>query len=100
MSKSEFRNIKSVYDSSCGLVNSESDKKWIVDIDDKNRRFVNEVLSFIEQDCKPIGLKFISLIETKNGFHLITKPFDLETFKKTYSEIEVHKNNPTLLYVK
>ena len=45
-------------------------------------------------------LKFKALIPTKSGFHLITTPFDMSTFAKQYPNIDVHKNNPTLLYFK
>ena len=38
-------------------------------------------------------------LETKNGSHLIVKPFNIQTFKYIYPEIEVHKDNPTNLYI-
>ena len=42
--------------------------------------------------------KFIAEIPTKSGCHLITTPFNLQQFKEKYPDIDVHKNNPTLLY--
>jgi hypothetical protein len=44
---------------------------------------------------KPIGG---CLMLIKNGVHLITTPFNLQQFKEEYQDIDVHKNNPTLLY--
>ena len=41
----------------------------------------------------------IAYIPTKNGYHIITKPFNLKQFKDKYSDIDVHKNNPTILYI-
>jgi hypothetical protein len=38
------------------------------------------------------------LIPTKNGFHFITKRFDVMEFKKHYPDIDIAKKNPTLLY--
>ena len=74
---------------------------WVVDIDGPtDNRAVNNILLFIERECQPIGSKFKALIPTKNGFHLITTPFDMSTFAKRYPNIDVHKNNPTLLYFK
>ena len=29
---------------------------------------------------------------------LITTPFNLQQFKEKYPDVDVHKNNPTLLY--
>lgn len=37
-------------------------------------------------------------VPTKSGVHLITHPFDVGTFQKSFPNIDVHKNNPTLLY--
>jgi len=54
-----------------------------------------EELKFIE----PLGNKILAIIETKNGYHLITKPFNSQTFGEKYPEIEIHRNNPTILYV-
>ena len=38
-------------------------------------------------------------IETKNWWHLITRPFDLNEFKKNHPDIDVHKNNPTIIFI-
>jgi len=90
----------SLFNHICGEFHSEKDKKWIVDIDHKNRREINEVVAFIEL-LQPYQVKdkFIDLIESKNGFHIISKPFNMEKFKESYPEIDCHKNNPTNLYI-
>lgn len=36
---------------------------------------------------------------TKSGYHLITKPFDMQVFRERFPDIDVHKNNPTNLYI-
>lgn len=43
--------------------------------------------------------KIYDYIPTKNGYHIITKPFNLKQFKDKYPDIDVHKNNPTILYI-
>ena len=42
--------------------------------------------------------KFYARIPTKSGIHLISKPFNMNTFKKKYPNIDVHKDNPTILF--
>ena len=37
-------------------------------------------------------------LPAKSGYHIITEPFNLQQFKEKYPDIDVHKNNPTLLY--
>lgn len=76
-----------------------AEKTWIVDIDTKDETFIKEV-SDVVNACMPVGDKVVDLIPTKNGFHLITKPFNIQEFRQTYKEgeIDIQKNNPTLLY--
>ena len=92
----EFKHAKNAFSSVCGTY-STGDKLWIVDIDKKGRE-ANDVLKFIDT-IQPVGSKLIAIIDTKNGVHLITKPFNLEHFRNYYLTIDVHKNNPTILYI-
>jgi hypothetical protein len=39
-----------------------------------------------------------AVIPTKNGYHLITKRFDVEMFRKSYPQLDIQRKNPTLLY--
>ena len=91
--------ISRVFNSASGTYNDAKNKTWIIDIDQKdNMRYINDVIRFVENQCEPIGAKYIMLNDTPNGFHIITKPFNLAKFKEVYPDIDVHKNNPTVLY--
>ena len=57
------------------------------------------MIRYAETECEPIGPKFVGLIPTKNGSHILMKPFNLAKFKEKYPDVNVHKNNPTILYV-
>lgn len=92
----DYRSALGAFSSVCGMY-STGDKTWIVDIDQKGR-VSNEILKHID-NCEPVGDKLISILNTKNGIHLITKPFNLKEFKIKYPNIDVHKNNPTILYI-
>lgn len=94
----DYKSIRKAYSSVCGMYSADEDKTWVVDIDaPKKSRQTNEVLLFIDS-LQPVGNKLIAIIDTKNGFHLITKPFNIQEFNKHYS-FDVHKNNPTILYI-
>ena len=84
-----------------------SDPYWIIDVDGPTDGKISE---FIEYECEPLRYcmegphkvyynKIYDYIPTKNGYHIITSPFNLEQFKKKYPNIDVHKNNPTILYI-
>lgn len=79
-----------------------SDKKWIVDLDgvttDEGRRpYIDFIMNeYNEGRGKPNGE--IIVVPTPNGSHLLVTPFDMRNFKKRWPDIEIHKDNPTVLY--
>lgn len=105
-----------VLHSACGELKSR-DKRWVVDIDTKDIYFINDVLNTIDdlwfeahpadkltfkqlkEGCPNYRYHIIANIPTMNGCHLIAKPFNLQKFKEKFPDIDVHKNNPTVLYV-
>lgn len=103
ISSENYGAVKNVFSSSCGEVNSETDRKWIVDIDWKdwtNRAEIEAVVIPLleelqeESDREPLA----KMIPTKNGLHIITRPFNLQKFSSQYPQVDVHKDNPTILY--
>lgn len=97
MQNREYNHLAKSYDRACGLLNNEKVKRWILDIDDRDKNII-ELTGFIGE-IEPKGNKILEILDSKNGFHIITRPFNLETFKKKYLDIEVHKDNPTNLYI-
>lgn len=101
MSNREFEFIQKSYDRAVGQCHNDKNKKWIIDIDDKS--MPNLMVETIDDECKPLCIegesKILEVIPSKSGFHLITRPFDLSVFHQKYPEVEVHKDNPTNLYI-
>lgn len=92
-------NQKHVFDSVVGQLKTY-EKRWIVDIDTKDRAEMFAINDLINHECRPDDFnKVEAIIPTKSGFHLITKRFDVMEFKETYPEIDIQKKNPTLLYL-
>jgi hypothetical protein len=93
--------IKSSLETIVGRHNCEpkGEKTWIVDIDTKDETLDRDIQEFINTQCDPIGPKIITNIPTKNGNHLITTPFNSQTFGTKYLDIDIHKDNPTILYI-
>ena len=82
------------------------EKRWVIDIDGisidgfahapfykEMRRYISELQS---ETGKEVEMTFIP---TKNGFHIIASPFNLQKFKERYPEVDVQKKNPTILYI-
>ena len=97
MHNKDFQMVKRAWNTSCGIHNG-TDKIWLLDIDQLNMEYVNQVKMFVNGVFPQVD-KILGLIPSKSGFHLITKGFDLRDFSSKYPEIEVHKNNPTNLYI-
>jgi hypothetical protein len=89
-------NQKNVFDSVVGQLKT-NEKRWIVDVDDMDTKELVGITSLIHS-LRPEGDKLEACIPTKNGYHLITKRFDVMEFKKQYPNIDIQKKNPTLLY--
>lgn len=101
MGNREFSFIKKSYDRAVGAGNVEprATKSWILDWDgefDKTDEI--NVITLINQ-CKPEGDKVTALIPSKSGMHIITTPFDSREFSVAYPEVEIHKDNPTNIYI-
>lgn len=86
---------QSLFDSVVGQLKTY-EKRWIIDIDEKEISPI--MLAYLDHDCKPFGNKIEAIIPTKNGYHLITKRFDVMNFKEKYPNIDIQRKNPTLLY--
>ena len=106
LSKTEYRCNKGLFSTACGRKHSDKNKKWVVDLDFKDGNMVNLFKEKIH-DCDPVGDKILATLETKNGFHLITKPFNKHQFSewmsehfedKEFPEHSIQVNNPTILF--
>lgn len=94
----DFKKIWKSWNTCAGEIKGEK-PRWIVDIDyPLEDKFLDSIFWNILEELDPKGSKFIAEIPTKSGYHLITTPFNLQQFKEKYPDIDVHKNNPTLLY--
>ena len=87
----------------------KGNKTWIVDIDNTNvdSKIVKDIKDIIVNYCQPFDVeKIVAVIPTKSGVHLITRPFNQETFYRMFSqfklsnenELDIKKDNPTALY--
>lgn len=82
--------------------NSKYKAVWILDFDTTDWVTVNKYLNVLNK-CRPDGDKIMANIPTVNGIHILTKGFDLEQFKQQLvieklANIDIHKDNPTVLY--
>ena len=97
----QYEGIKSSLETVIGRTNSEprETRTWILDCDGQSTPSPLMIAS-IDYECKPAGQnKCLHVIETKNGCHLITRPFDTQAFNTKYSDIDIHKDNPTILFI-
>lgn len=94
----EYSGVQDKFFSACGQVGSNYKKIWVIDIDSKDEELVSEVHDYVNNLMPNPGEdKIILRVDTKNGVHLLSTPFNICEFSKKY-KIDVHKNNFTLLY--
>lgn len=95
----QYKAIKNAYITACGEYHSDDDKTWVVDIDETEWELGKGVTSTVQGYFRDHEIPIIAEIPTKNGVHFITRPFRLDFFKNELPQIDVHKDNPTILYV-
>jgi len=102
----DFKSVRKAYESVCGAYANESNKKWIIDIDNISIDGFNHQDSMIQLRSRIIELQIeaghlqsMNFIRTKSGIHIISAPFNLQKFREEFPDIDVHKDNPTILYI-
>lgn len=104
------RNPRKCLNSAVGELKSRI-PKWVVDIDDvslkdsiKDRLFELYAQAYgtnisIETIKTVSRLYIYAEIPTKNGLHLIVRPFNTKAFNESFPNVDIHKNSMgTLLY--
>lgn len=105
ISSENYKAVKKAYASCSGEYHSDPDKTWIVDIDNVSidsfnhseekiriRQLITDLQ--IEAGKEPM----MQFIPTRSGVHIITRPFNLQKFKSEFPDIDIHKDNPTILF--
>lgn len=102
----DFASVRKAYESVCGAHANEANKKWIVDIDNisidgfNHRPEMIQLRKFLLELQTETGREpYMEFNRTRSGVHIITGPFDLSKFKERFGGLDVHKDNPTILYV-
>lgn len=100
-----YEHVKRAYLSCAGEFHKEEDKTWIIDLDRNGASdeaydaYINSVIFEAQNLIRETGKDdTMSIIPTKNGLHLICRPFNASKFKRIFPEIDLHKDNPTILY--
>jgi len=99
ISNEEYAFARRAYDRACGDGHNDNEKSWIIDLDGEiEDSYVDQLLKVITES-QPIGDKLIVELPTKNGVHLVVRPFDMRTFRELWPTIDIHKDNPINLYI-
>ncbi len=107
ISEDHYKLVKNAYTSAIGSSKGSRNKTWIIDYDKLDSEDIISIIMPILNKCEPISeeTKVKAILPTKNGFHIITTGFNIETFNKLLKDINyeedlaIHKDNPTILYI-
>ena len=98
----DYKSVRKAYESVCGEFGNGT-KRWVIDVDVKDFEFVDkigEIIDTMKSGKEEVDSNVLGYIPTKNGWHIITRPFNLKQFEpyKVQYQLDVHKNNPSILY--
>lgn len=86
----------------CGREKSK-DRIWIIDVDaedvERCPKTVEEWTVRLKQLTHDGEITIYGIVPTKTGYHVITSPFAREFFKERFGDLDIHKNNPTNVYI-
>ena len=83
-----------------------SPKLWVLDVDTKDISQLETIKQFLMENTSKLNFKIslndtllLETLETKNGFHLITRPFNVQLFNEVFPEIEIKNHGLTNLII-
>lgn len=100
ISNREYSFIKKSYDRACGNGHNETrnNTAWILDFDNVTLKDIVSYVDFVNKQESLHNQNVVAVIPSKNGFHIITNPFDIRIIKRDFN-IDIQKDNPTNLYI-
>jgi hypothetical protein len=109
MIESEQYNVKDIYWSVSGEFPTEEDKTWLLDVDwidfegESEKRNLDCIEQRIIELQRETGREpLLTKIPSKNGYHIICRPFNISKLKKLINDLDAridhHKDNPCILY--
>lgn len=106
LSTDSYKAILKAVDSASGkTIGKNVDKRWIIDIDWEWNESEMMAISNAINTVMPIGNKIINVIPSKSGYHLITKPFNLqeifqnEMISEMLKKEDIKKDSFTNLFI-
>lgn len=101
--KGNWKHMAKSLNSACGMCGKQdgNEKYYLVDLDNikVGSNEMNDIKSFIN-GLEPFNVtdKIKMEVPTKNGCHLVTTGFNMQKFKQTYPNVDIHSDGITLLY--
>lgn len=111
--KGNWKHMSKSLNSACGICGKQdgNEKLYLIDLDGitVGSPEMNEIKDYINslKPNKDVTLangtvikynKIYMEVPTKNGCHFLSYGFDMQTFKQTYPNIDIHDDGITLLY--
>ena len=96
----DFKNVRNAYNRACGSCScAGEDKLWLVDLDDDAVNLEDDIREYLKTVHPNVGEdKVVMVVPTRHGKHMLVKPHDPRGFSIKFPNIDVHKDNPTVLY--
>jgi len=104
----QFRACRHSFKNMAGKHKAPGSKFWIVDIDNVEKGFdIDNFVANLSVPQLPLRDVAVSILPSRTGYHIISKPFDLKKFNDWYrpptnpkaTKIEIIKDGCTNLYI-
>lgn len=121
LQSNQYKHVSRLFSKACGRTHVEPNKVWVIDLDFEDvdmssvvietRNYMESTIQFkeyrqnilntiseLQSEINNRDYKIIGEIPTPNGLHILTNPFNVKKFNERLPDIDIHKDNPTILY--
>lgn len=100
LEKEDYKNVRNAYNRACGSCTCAKTRKlWLIDLDDDAVQYENDIREYLKTVNPNVGEDKVKMVvPTRHGKHLLVTPHDPRGFQMKFPNIDVHKDNPTVLY--
>lgn len=95
----QYKASRSAFSKASGRYNAQDNRLWVIDLDGSDRDKLPDIETKIKELQQDIQKDYncYGTIPTPNGTHLISNPFNLQKFRNEFPNVDVKKDNPTIL---
>ena len=108
LQSNQYKHVSRLFSKACGRTHVEPNKIWVIDMDfedfpdmgsfERGVSGIKNTITSLQSEITDKDYKILGDVPTPNGLHILTNPFNTKKFTERIPDVDIHKDNPTILY--